>query len=189
MLCNVAFADLCLVNLWDSLKAIPASQLATSPNYVTFYRADDSIKNTVRPLPNCIYQDGKFKCSYSIVPCDSFWFTYDIVYKTSSSREFEGYTWFYKKISETSYYISCSIYHSSSNSFTNFPNDTVSILSPAIERISAINQETIINITVFNIQGKLLGDLNYLKINRLHGFYIFKYVTDKRTYFSKRIFN
>ncbi|MBL8026113.1 MAG: hypothetical protein JNL74_06870 [Fibrobacteres bacterium] len=57
----------------------------------------------------------------------------------------------------------------------------------AIKNVIAEN-ETILNIKVYDIRGKLVTTRNYNKFNDLHGFYVFQYITDKRTYSQKKYF-
>jgi len=152
----------CISSLNDSIRAVPDHKWASYPYTATFYPLQDA--------------------AYNINPCDSFKFTYRV---TAANGYDVTKVWYYKKIDSVSY--SHCLFRVGVKTLT---CDTVRNwcnLNSSIENKSIILNEEILNIKVYNIQGRLVYSGNNIKIKGLTGFYIIKYITDKREYFQKKI--
>lgn len=165
--------DCCLTSKYDSLKAVPKWKWSAYPCLdPTFNTRWDELVNTNT--------------------CEKFQFSV----LTSCKQRINNYVYTYYKISPTVYVKSTWLqsWDMKTPQNTNYaiiPNDTIRNWcdpNSSIENNESFLNEKILNIKVYSIQGKLLYSGKSLNINKLVGIFLVEYITDKRTYFKKKLF-
>lgn len=178
------FAECCLTYIHDSLVAIKPYKWAGSTRYpdVKLYPAWDSA-----------HSDINF--------CNYFIFTVEV--SMNGNRGITK-TCRFTKIDDKKYLFRYTTFTwdniaQTGSTFDYSPPDSIRTLkctpttgiedSTASEKFYIPETNNLLYVNVFDIRGRLVTTRKTDKINNLHGFYILQYVTEKNSYFRKKIFN
>ncbi len=173
-----ALPDCCLLYKYDSLKAVPDSLWSKYPithyTYIEFKNSCDSIKFRYE------YSDTSLKRNYTV---------YFVYHKKSWGGKILDQTMCIKETIihciPLKYKDTCEIIRIKPDTTKNWCDSTT---LPAIEKTKSFSDEKILNVKIFDIQGKLIYSGKTLNINNLSGLFLVEYITDKRIYFKKKLF-